>query len=113
MEAKYTKGPWKADVYTGGEFPSFDIYAPVPGRADTVERVVASMELANSWITAPEMVANAHLVAAAPELLEALEYIVAQTSNPANAEHTLGAWICGTGFHMATEAIAKAHGGAK
>jgi hypothetical protein len=58
-------------------------------------------------------IADVPLVAAAPDMLAALEFIVDQVSRPANADHTLGAWIHGAGFHMAVDALRKAKGETK
>jgi hypothetical protein len=47
---------------------------------------------------------------AAPELLEALEFMYEQITNEKNASHTLGAYTHGAGIDMARKAIAKAKG---
>lgn len=53
---------------------------------------------------------NAKLMAAAPRMYAALKFIVEQMKEPANAAHTLGAYIHGIGFDMAVNAIKDADG---
>lgn len=48
------------------------------------------------------------LFLASPDMLKALQFIVSQVTDPANASHTLGAWCHGAGLQMAKDAIAKA-----
>lgn len=59
-ERKWTPGPWVADVVECGAFQVM-----VPGK------VICTR--ANWSSNAPASVANAHLIAAAPDLYEALE----------------------------------------
>jgi len=54
--------------------------------------------------------ANARLIAAAPELLEALEFMFEQITNEKNASYTFEAYTRGIGIHKARIAIAKAKG---
>lgn len=70
--SKHTKGPWKAGrpdmgTYVGGVLSKW-IYS-----ADDQYVAVASGKIKGSW---DEVMANAHLIAAAPEMLEALEEII-------------------------------------
>lgn len=74
---KHTKGPWKyaedtEDLLAGREVVAMNIYAP-----DKLCGHVASVGALG--MAANEIEANAHLIAAAPEMLEALEAIAALT----------------------------------
>lgn len=70
MKAKYSKGPWKAHLNA----PS----AVIPGHLiktdDGVQRPIASLWVGGGISGKPTQIANAHLIAAAPELLEHLRY---------------------------------------
>jgi hypothetical protein len=55
-----------------------------------------------------EELANAHLIAASLEMLRVLKFMVDQMEEPANAHHTLGDYIHGSGIADAKAAIAKA-----
>lgn len=67
--SKYTVGPW--DVVVSSYKPYNFLIKPVPGQ------VVAEIDNLES---AEETYANARLIAAAPELLEALEALVSYTT---------------------------------
>lgn len=83
--AEHTPGPWEA---IGAE-----VYAPAPA---TVRPLIA-----RCIYGPPDERANAHLIAAAPDLLEALRYIVAW--NP-------DGWDGDRARAQALAAIAKAEG---
>ena len=82
--SKHTPGPWFTSQPNEG---GGTLIKPIPGQ------VIAQCDLM------PEMEANAHLVAAAPELLYALESIVEM-----NPELPMGM------IEAADDAIAKARG---
>ena len=63
-ETKHTPGPWEVDL-------SGTVIARVMKGGFMVAKI---RKLAHAW---HEQVANAHLIAAAPELLEALQAIIA------------------------------------
>jgi hypothetical protein len=65
MGAQYTAGPWKARVVGNG---GYDITPD-----DESAFVIASRNGYGGWVRAEESKANAHLIAAAPDLLEVLE----------------------------------------
>jgi len=65
MMADYTKGPW--DIDGDKHAMNLDIVGP--------EGRIAMMDCENFEITDEELGANASLIAAAPDLLEALEFI--------------------------------------
>ena len=70
---KHTKGPWKINIDTG-EYGVYHLYSPDIGGDEVFEREEIDE-------------ANARLIAAAPELLEALDYIATQGSDcPPNIE---------------------------
>lgn len=70
-EAKHTPGPWRVDASLGHGRPV--IYGPLAGRDQALATVHAECVRGNAAQltphTAAEAEANAHLVAAAPELL--------------------------------------------
>jgi hypothetical protein len=73
MEAKHTPGPWKVEFNAP--------MAAIPGhliKADnTAETPIALLWEGGGTKGGPTQIANARLIAAAPELLEALEHMVA------------------------------------
>jgi hypothetical protein len=96
MSAQHTRGPWGlAEAINVWVMAGPLHVASIPRAGD------------GDWSKA-----NARLIAAAPDLLAALTFIVEQAGNPANAHHTLGAWAHGEGMQMAQDAIAKAEGAA-
>lgn len=107
MSNTHTPAPWKFDEATGIVYASIPDdeagYVWEPGIAHTQS---PDMEcLSHETATA-----NARLIAAAPELLEALMFIVEQVSNEKNSHHTLGAFSRGVGIDMAKKTIAKVKG---
>jgi hypothetical protein len=96
----HTPGPWRIGKQGGSVVA--DIPIPEIGGSDCIEYYGG--HLVAESITP----SNAKLIAAAPDMLEALQFIVEQTSEPANAGHTLGAYQLGAGIDMARKAIAKA-----
>jgi hypothetical protein len=98
MEAQHTPGPWVV-TYNSGGYPA-QIMAP---NGDTGPGGITSVTRWNA-ISLPSSIqgfANARLIAAAPDLLEALENL--ENDNGAIPQH---AWA------LAQAAIAKATGGA-
>lgn len=69
-ESKHTPGPWKIDEQEDGSI--LGIWDNNPEPYET--KCVAMMDASNdSLVSTKEMWANAHLIAAAPDLLEACE----------------------------------------
>lgn len=66
-ETKHTPGPWKADKAAIGE------YWQVWGDCRVVAEVYGTSDIDPSWAVRPG--ANARLIAAAPDLLDALQKI--------------------------------------
>ena len=70
-ETKFTPGPWKAQLNAP--------LAAVPGHLvktdDNVERPIALLWEGGGTHGKPTQIANAHLIAAAPELYEALDTV--------------------------------------
>lgn len=64
MSGRWTKGPWR--VYQGWVHPSFANPSPHQTNSDT----------AICEPLGPDKVANAHLMAAAPDMHEALEWLL-------------------------------------
>ena len=79
-EAKFTKGPWNRNIWTNG-------------RRSIIKYTDASMtyarEVAEIWPThnEDEFLANQNLVAAAPEMYEALVEAIKELNDCAIAEH--------------------------
>lgn len=97
--SKHTPGPWVADINRGYGFPfrptpNIPINPVVMGRA--VNRSIAKVPRGYE-----EAEANARLIAAAPELLEALQLIVKTCAFQRGESPT---------FDVAIAAIAKATG---
>lgn len=59
MKTQFTKGPWKAELHDG----KYEVWSVTEFVASIPESIVTDKK------------ANAHLIAAAPEMLEALEKI--------------------------------------
>jgi hypothetical protein len=95
MMAEHTKGPWELEESLRG-----NNYTAISGD-DWIElaTVVTRMKLGGD--DSPEGLANARLIAAAPELLEALENII--LSSDANCGDSLA-----NAIEAARAAIAKA-----
>lgn len=69
--AQHTAGPWSVDARAG------DITAPIPYKHEYFRDYIIATVHPDSVDDPEERVANAALLAAAPDLLEALEEIVA------------------------------------
>ena len=112
METKHTPGPWTIDDISaeGGGWESIVILSKIQ-RADHNFHHVCSVDWGGSDDDEPaigeisgEDRANARLIAAAPELLEALENITTGYSELLEGRY-------GISLRAAREAIAKAKGG--
>ena len=72
--SKHTPGPWCANRFSIMAKGSTDTYSgTVWGCIARVEELYAWDSEGRGWSTSGDRDANAHLIAAAPELLEALE----------------------------------------
>ena len=76
--SKHTKGPWKA-VPTSIDDPAFTLDIVAPQSPPHLESVGSCPTVATLWFRSDseEAAANARLIAAAPELLAALQQSVA------------------------------------
>lgn len=98
MTKSHTPGPWEVDDVLSSQ-ASNAISAPTWGMLATVSKGTAKDD-------EKEALANARLIAAAPELLEALKALcVRWKGNPDNYSHAAE-------IRQARAAIAKAKGGA-
>lgn len=107
----HTPGPWFVEANQFGRETYFDVFAPIKDtqRADDVyleapedAQLVARVEVADDGSVA-------RLIAAAPDLLAALEFCV-QAIRTAGLE-TVPGGICAQAAEEARAAIAKARGG--
>ena len=96
MKQQHTPGPWKCSQYLGHPAWSVHMDAGDRGRGSTIVDGVAGIDL-------EQRLANARLIAAAPDLLEALELIA--STDPVDA-----ALDPQRAMRVAKAAIAKALG---
>lgn len=99
-EAKHTPGPWSIQEYSN--FSGWSVSAPV--RGCIAERWYPTSDAVERIYPKDEMAANARLIAAAPEMLEALRRMAARFL----CTHPDDVAIA----EQARAAIAKAEGGA-
>ena len=108
---KHTPGPWRVILDdTGGEFSGWpSVEAPEEIDTAIVHRAGFHQRY---WgdLSQRECIANARLIAAAPDLLAALKFIVEQIDFPGVSTHTLGNYTHGAGMAMGRAAIAAAEG---
>jgi len=97
MKTKYTPGPWEVK---GSKIDS------EYGTVATTESHGASLEKDGRFGAYKDYEANAKLIAAAPELLEALEYLVSLIDEGVNPIIIRG----GNGMAISKEAVSKAKG---
>lgn len=105
--SEFTKGPWKAIMQrqtTTNEPIGFYIEAPAPrgGRIGWVDRAYGDTNLHAGYENA-ENIANANLIAAAPEMLEALKIAQSQLRHLTDS-------LYDAGKEKINVAIAKAEG---
>jgi hypothetical protein len=100
-ETKHTPGPWQAADITDANLIPHRWVCGCGNDWAVITRKAGAVALQQ------ESCANARLIAAAPELLEALEALVAADLPNSNREHCLKA------TDIARTAIAKAKGGDK
>jgi hypothetical protein len=96
--SKFTPGPWEVEFMADRDGDWFSIEAPMVGRSGTV----ADTYNRDHVIEADEDRANARLMAAAPDLLEACMAMVATFHDHLDRDES--------SLAMAREAIAKAIG---
>lgn len=106
METKWTPGPWKAAVGDDPEDPGFNIWVVGCANKDTGVHGICSMDGPADWNRA-----NARLIAAAPELYEALRalrdsFLFAED----DGQIGVSSEVDGDLFNAACRALAKARG---
>jgi hypothetical protein len=94
---QHTPGPWQLVPTVHSD--RLIIFGAAPAKEYCIGTLISG-----SRVELPTLRANARLIAAAPELLEVLEFIAADIEEGINAK---GAWR-----KLAHDAIAKAKGGA-
>jgi hypothetical protein len=119
MQAKHTPGPWNVDIVVRPDWDSDPLgqYEVQPAAEKlTVRYWDAADESPELDAVHAENQANARLIAAAPELLQALTEIVAEwdrTCEEYTAEHPMCFLRDTAGMLWARDAIAKAEGSEK
>jgi len=93
MENKFTAGPWQIITVTDREIGKdlgMDTIAPyLISGADEIQIARVDDEFTNRLTPTISALANAHLIAAAPELLESLKGLIDAISNLATVETTI------------------------
>jgi hypothetical protein len=109
MKANHTQAPWIVQIDEDRNDSSFTTIKIVDGSSESLSHPQGALTLANIQTFAPhikEGIANAHLISAAPDLLDLLKSAIAriQIANE-EGESILSAWL-----PDAIAAIAKAEG---
>ena len=100
--AKHTKGPWCVDAGHRGTAWNIDT-------ADDQIAIALAQQLVGDDLHQTKRAANARLIAAAPDLLEALEVLYNETADYITINH-LGDIHHNQSMRAARNAIAKARG---
>lgn len=111
-ESKFTPGPWRMNGPTGPTMQSYSQPFCIAGTGEFAYTLIAGCfgDIKGGTEIAE---ANARLIAAAPDLLEALEHIVNAVAICTDDHGNLTAEICqADDFRAARAAIAKATGAA-
>lgn len=103
--AKHTPGPWVA--YDWG-YSHWGVQADRRKGSQNIGRKIAAIDNRAGQDAGPEEEANARLIAASPDLLDAVLQLVATLDNVAN-EHPDELWL-GSEYELAKRAILKATG---
>lgn len=104
MEAKHTPGPWNSQAHPPNEC------ACLEGIFDAESNQIAMVYKSGHHLSMHAQRANARLIAAAPDMLDALERIAAVTPTEGKAARNRGAMLQMRA--LAEVAIAKATGAA-
>lgn len=99
-EEKFTKGPWSADS------PYSTMFMVVDSQQQPITEVQCGTDEHGDYLACEKEKANAHLIAAAPELYDALEDLLEQLDM--TPELNLDSW--GVYTFEAEAALAKARG---
>jgi hypothetical protein len=115
--AQHTPGPWMLETVRTSSGICHKIGAfPSRGARETTYACVYDDGLSTQLHPTPELLANARLIAAAPDLLEALKCIETSARHSIRCESQIdrGDWLCDCGvsdyIEKADMAIAKAEG---
>ena len=107
---KHTQGPWR--VYQANGFTGIDYVGGETAHGIKLRSIVARCH--DDWLCAEHpgnALDNAHLIAAAPEMLEALRGLVAEIQNGGyvpRLEDSANSYQAGRAFGLAKVVIAKA-----
>ncbi len=105
---KHTPGPWKAHL----NVPTAVIEGHIIKVDDEIGCPIASLWVGGGTEGKPRQIANAHLIAAAPDMLEALEALINDVHQSSDGTWNIGPMDRSEGGKMslAKAAIAKAKG---
>jgi len=105
MKANHTKAPWIVKIDEDRNDSSFTTIKVVDGSSESLSHPQGALTLANVQTFAPhikEGIANAHLIASAPDLLDALKALMVTEDMLRNPKCQV--------MQLARLAIAKAEG---
>jgi hypothetical protein len=104
MNTKHTPGPWYINAGTANGKSDFQIYS------DEHNRTPVCQVIQNDRHSVEDVEANAHLIAAAPRLLQCLESILNASKSGNNGAYMGEAKLCRYFEGMAEIIISKAKG---
>lgn len=106
MTANHTKAPWLVQIDEDRNDSSFTTIKVIDGSSESLSHPQGELTLANIQTFAPHLkegIANAHLIAAAHDLLEALDWALRQIEDDLDPDHQAA-------FNAAHSTLRKANG---
>jgi len=103
-DQKWTPGPWFVRQWEGDEWPEKRItVGPEDGRSSTAVMI-------SPRYPPDHVIDDANLVAAAPDLVEALETLIEETTDVRGIDDRMEEIYCPEAYAEARAALAKAYG---